>query len=252
MTISFRSDSTVRLLDYQGGDSSIVRAARVSSTSTGENVYDLWTESAAQRALRYAVEEIRDKGLIGYLMREKHGSPFEHNSMTFSIDTQIFTAREQMRHRVGFSYNERSGRYSELEPVFWVPDVEIRGLVNEGKASAPKLVAGSEIQKHAVPLYLRWAYQTSWWAYKSMLALGVANEVARAVLPVGIYTQYEVTMNLRSAFNFLSLRVLDENAVHVSRPQQEIHDVAVQIEEHVAKLFPIAYEHFIKNGRVAP
>lgn len=248
----YRSDSTVDLIDYMGGDNSIVMAARVSTGPNDEGtLYDLFTESAEGRALRNAVETEKEKGLIGYLMREKHGSPFEHNSMTFRIETQIFTAREHMRHRVGFSYNERSGRYSDLLPYFWIPD-ESRGLQNAGKPSKPELVEGTYDQKRKVPSIMKLAYKASWHAYKLMLRLGVANEVARAVLPVGIYTEYYVTMNLRSALNFIALRVQDENAAHVSRPQKEIQEVALKIEESVAKLFPVAYEQFVANKRVAP
>lgn len=248
----FRSDSTVELIDYMGGDNSIVTAARVSTgPNEDETFYDLFTETAEGRALRNSVTEKREKGLIGYLMREKHGSPFEHNSMTFRIETQIFTAREQMRHRVGFSYNERSGRYSELLPYFWIPG-EDRGLQNAGKPSKPELVEGTYDQKRKVPSIMKLAYKASWRAYKIMLRLKVAPEVARAVLPVGIYTEYYVTMNLRSALNFIALRVQDENAAHVSRPQKEIQEVALKIEETVAKLFPVAYEQFVANKRVAP
>ena len=233
-----------------GGDMSIVTSARVSTNNDGVAFYDLFAESAEGRALRNAVEDDKDKGLIKYLMREHHGSPFEHNAMTFRVETQIFTAREEMRHRIA-SYNERSGRYSELLPVFWVPGPS-RGLQNAGTASKPTLVEGTEAQKIQVPLLMKAAYFASWTAYKAMLKLGVANEVARAVLPVGIYTEYYVTMNLRGMFNFLSLRVMDETAAHVSRPQQEIHDLASQMEEYVANLFPVAYAAFIDNKRVAP
>lgn len=248
----YRSDSTVELIDYMGGDNSIVMAARVSTGPNEEaTFYDLFTETAEGRRLRNTVQAVKEKGLIGYLMREKHGSPFEHNSMTFRIETQIFTAREHMRHRVGFSYNERSGRYSDLLPYFWIPG-EDRGLQNAGKPSKPELVEGTYAQKRKVPTLMKLAYKASWRAYKVMLRLGVANEVARAVLPVGIYTEYYVTMNLRSALNFISLRVQDENAAHVSRPQKEIQEVALKIEETVAKLFPVAYEQFVANKRVAP
>ncbi len=247
-----RSDATVELSDYVGGDNSIVTAARVSTgPNEDETFYDLFTETAEGRALRNSVTEKREKGLIGYLMREKHGSPFEHNSMTFRIETQIFTAREQMRHRVGFSYNERSGRYSELLPYFWIPG-EDRGLQNAGKPAKPELVEGTYDQKRKVPGIMKLAYKASWRAYKIMLRLKAAPEVARAVLPVGIYTEYYVTMNLRSALNFIALRVQDENAAHVSRPQKEIQEVALKIEETVAKLFPVAYEQFVANKRVAP
>lgn len=249
--LTYRSDSTVELIDYMGGDNSIVMAARVSTApGTDSSFYDLFNESAEGRALRNAIQSDKDAGLIRYLMRERHGSPFEHNAMTFRIECPIFVAREWMRHRIS-SYNERSGRYSELIPSFWIPD-EDRGLQNVGSSAKPVMGESTYDQKRKVPTTMRLAYKAAWVAYKTMLRLGVANEVARAVLPVGIYTEFYVTLNLRSAFNFLALRVQDENAAHVSRPQKEIHDPALVVEETVKKLFPVAYENFIANKRVAP
>src|SRR5690606_20010198 len=99
--LTYRSDSTVDLIDYMGGDNSIVMAARVSTApGTDMTYYDLFSETAEGRALRNAVQSEKDEGLIGYLMRERHGSAFEPNAMTFRVETQIFSAREWMRHRI--------------------------------------------------------------------------------------------------------------------------------------------------------
>ena len=95
-------------------------------------------------------------------------------------------------------------------------------------------------------------YENDWRIYEALLDLGWANEAARAKLPVGIYSEMYVTMNLRSALNFLTLRTHEPEANHVSRPQKEIEDVAREIERHVAQIFPVSYEKFILHGRTAP
>ena len=104
----YRSESTVELVKHSAADSDVLFAARVST--------------AGEQSLEESSKDPeRSKGLINYLMRDRHGSPFEHNSMTFFISAPIFVFREFMRHRVGWSYNEESGRYRELQPVFYVP-----------------------------------------------------------------------------------------------------------------------------------
>lgn len=223
----------VELIDYMGGDESIVQAARVSLKGAND-IFDME----------------KDAGLINYLMREKHGSPFEHNSLKFYVKAPIFVFREFHRHRMA-SYNEMSGRYTELLPEFYLPGVE-RKLVNGGTSSKPKMVEGSDEQYWRTVDTMIDFYMSSWKVYQKLLNDGVANEVARAVLPLGIMSQMYVTMNLRSAFNFLSLRTQREDAVHISRPQREIEQVAELMEAEIMTLFPVAYSAYQKNGRVAP
>lgn len=192
----------------------------------------------------------RDKGLINYLMRDRHGSPFEHNSMTFYVQAPIFVFREFMRHRIA-SYNEESGRYRELNPVFYVP-ADDRNLVQQGKPGAYEFVPGTaeqvkltqEATKHAVTV----AYQE----YERMLEAGVAREVARGVLPVATYSSMYVTMNARSLMNFLSLRTKREGTHFPSFPQREIEMVAEKMEAEWAKLMPLTYAAFNEHGRVSP
>mgnify|MGYP001616620531 CR=1 FL=1 len=252
MSIELFTQPTVTLIDHMGDDNSIVRSARVSVT--GEQLADGFPSDEEAQTLPFGDLEERRKratGLINYLVREKHGSPFEQNSMTFYVKAPIFVFREFMRHRVGFSYNEMSGRYTKLKPEFWIPG-EDRPLVNIGTSAKPEMAPGSiEQWKRQVERMSR-VYDVAWEAYEEGLEDGIANEVARAVLPVGIYSQMYVTMNLRSALNFLSLRTHDTEAAHVSRPQKEIEDVARVIEEHVAGLFPVAYAKYNEHGRVAP
>lgn len=236
MTVITTTDQvTVDLIESAGGDQSVIRAAQVSVVGAN-NPEDFE----------------RDEGLIMYLMREHHGSPFEHNMMTFYVKAPIFVFREHMRHRVGHSYNERSGRYSKLLPEFYLPNPE-RPLVNIGKPSKPEFAAGTEEQISAVNTELTASYQQSWDTYESLLNKGIATEVSRAALPVAIMSEMYVSVNARSLMNFLTLRTLGHpDASFISRPQQEISMVAEKMEEEFSRLFPITHTAFNKHGRIAP
>lgn len=194
----------------------------------------------------------RIPGLINFLMRDRHGSPFEHNSMTFFIQAPIFVFREFHRHRVGWSYNEESGRYKELGKMFYAPGPE-RPLQQVGKPGAYEYVAGTEHQHRVVWDELSVAYAQCWESYQRMLAAGVAREVARLSLPVGVLSSMYATCNARSLMHFLSLRTRDERAKVKSGPQWEIDKlVACKMEAEWAKLMPATYKAFNDNGRVAP
>jgi thymidylate synthase (FAD) len=232
--IKFRSDMTVELIDSMGGDDAVVRSARVSTSSDSRNV-DMGT---------------KEEGLINYLMRDRHGSPFEHNAFTFFIEAPIFVFREFMRHRIA-SYNEESGRYKELSPVFYIPAPE-RKLIQVGKPGAYTFEEGDYSQKMMVPAEIMRTNDDAYTAYKRMLEAGIAREVARAVLPVNIYSSMYVTMNARAMMNFLSLRTTREGTHFPSFPQREIEMVAEKMEEFFAEKMPITYAAFNKNGRVAP
>ncbi|GAA4985578.1 FAD-dependent thymidylate synthase [Uniformispora flossi] len=236
--IRFRSDVTVELVKQSAGDQDVLWAARVSTA--GEKSLD-----------ELAKDPGRSKGLINFLMRDKHGSPFEHNSMTFFVSAPIFVFREFHRHRVGWSYNEESGRYRELEPVFYVPAQE-RKLVQQGKPGAYDFVDGTPEQFKIVGESAREAYRKSYAAYQEMLAAGVAREVARAVLPVGLYSSMYATCNARSLMHFLGLRTRHDDAAYPSFPQREIEMVAERMEAAWAELMPLTYAAFNANGRVAP
>lgn len=238
MTITIKNAPEVTLVDHQGSDAGIVAAARVSV------VGDL-----ARLAETADPEEHR--GLINYLMTHRHGTPFEHNSITFRVAAPIFVFREWHRHRVPWSYNEESGRYKQLDPVFHIPGPD-RPLVNIGTSARPNMVPGDEGQYEDLVVRMTGAYEDAYSAYLESLEHGVAKEVAREVLPVGIFSTMYATANLRGIFHFLSLRVHDESATFVSYPQYEIQQAAQQVEAIVADLFPIAYECWTKNGRVAP
>ena len=241
--IIFRSDVTVELVRSSASDSDVLFAARVSTQ--GEQTL----ESAAAHT-DASEDEKRSKGLINYLMRDRHGSPFEHNSMTFYVQAPIFVFREFQRHRIA-SYNEESGRYKELSPVFYVPGAD-RNLVQVGKTGAYEFLPGSAEQIALVEQESRTSSQQAYESYKRMLEAGVAREVARIVLPLNIYSSMYVTMNSRALMNFLSLRTSREGTHFPSFPQREIEMCAEKMEEFWAELMPYTYEAFNKNGRVAP
>jgi thymidylate synthase (FAD) len=235
--IVFRDDMTVELVKSSASDADVIWAARVSTA--GETTLEKVGESSD-----------RDAGLINYLARERHGSPFEHTSMTFFVSAPIFVFREFMRHRIA-SYNEESGRYRELRPVFYIPNKD-RKLVQVGKTGAYTFVDGTpeqlDITVNAIKETCILAYEN----YQKILASGVAREVARAVLPVTLYSSMYVTMNARALMNFLSLRTSSPDSHFPSYPQREIEMVAEKMEKHFAQLMPMTYGAFQKSGRIAP
>ncbi|MFY1679101.1 MULTISPECIES: FAD-dependent thymidylate synthase [unclassified Streptomyces] len=236
--IELRSDVTVELVKHTASDADVLFAARVST---------LGEQSLAE----IDKDPERSKGLINFLMRDRHGSPFEHNSMTFFISAPIFVFREFMRHRAGWSYNEESGRYRELRPVFYVPDSS-RKLVQEGRPGKYRFVEGSAAQRELVDRTLEGSYRRTYEAYREMLAAGVAREVARSALPVGLYSSMYATCNARSLMHFVGLRTQHELAKVPSFPQREIEMVGERMEEAWARLMPLTHAAFDANGRVAP
>jgi thymidylate synthase (FAD) len=209
--VEFRSKGSVSIQDYMGDDCTIVNAARVSFARNG--TFEI---GGAER------------GLIRFLLENRHGTPFEHVTFTFLVECPIFVAREWFRHRIG-SFNEVSGRYSELAPVFWVPEVP---RTQRGKAGAYHFTPiGDPVVQARTNITLEALYGLAWQAYEALLSDGVAKEVARTVLPVGTFTRFYWTVNLRSLFNFLSLR-------NAPQAQAEIRELAQQVEDIVSAHMP--------------
>lgn len=221
--IELTSKLNATLIDSMGNDLRFVNAARVSFDQESETLSD------------------RDIGLIKFLMDNRHASPFEHCVATFLIEAPIFVAREWHRHRTQ-SYNEMSGRYTEMNPVFYAPDYD-RPLIQVGKPGAYRFEVPSD-DIVSINLYkdFRFSCQTAWDTYQRLLDDGVAKEVARMVLPVTIYTKWYATANLRNWVNFLSLRT-DPQALF------EIRQLAFAVEEKLFPLFPHALELWDKAGR---
>jgi thymidylate synthase (FAD) len=235
---SFRGEMSVELVKHSAADTDVLWAARV-STAGEQSLEELHKDPE------------RSKGLINYLMRDRHGSPFEHNSMTFFVSAPLFVFREFHRHRVGWSYNEESGRYRELQPVFYVPDAA-RKLVQQGRPGKYEFVEGTPEQHELTVSAMEDSYRQAYDTYRRLLDSGVAREVARAVLPVGLFSSMYATCNARSLMHFLGLRTQHEQAKVPSFPQREIEMVGELMEEQWAKLMPLTHAAFNANGRVAP
>jgi thymidylate synthase (FAD) len=215
----------VRLDDAMADDLSVVNGARVSFAKHKTEMDD------------------SDAGLIRFLMRERHGTPFEHNSFRFHIRTPIFVAREWFRHRIG-SFNEFSMRYAKATDDFYVPEPEdVRSQV--GKPGAYSFEPVSDEVAETTREELRAVYDAAFAAYERLVELGVARELARAALPVGAYTEFYWTVNARALMNFLSLR-------NSETAQREIRLFAEACERFLAERMPVTYSAFVANDRTAP
>lgn len=207
----------VRLVDYLGSDSRIVQAARVS--------YGEGTKTFRQ-----------DRGLIAYLMRNDHTSPFEQVNLTFHIKMPIFVARQWIRHRTA-RVNEISGRYSVMADEAYIPDLaHINKQSDDNKQGRSDEPLDPELQRKVARLLeedQRRAFET----YHELLDLGIARELARIDLPLSLYTQWYWQMDLHNLFHFLKLR-LDAHA------QYEIRAYAGVILSMARAVCPIACEAF--------
>lgn len=216
----------VELLDCMASDLDVVNAAKVSF--------------AARKA------EIDESciGLINYLMKNKHATPFEHSVFKFRIKAPIFVTREWMRHRWS-SFNEMSMRYHQPEYIdYYTPSYnKIRKQVGKPGAYSFEEIEDNEVKDLFYSVFQKAILEADS-AYYKLIEAGVAKEIARCVLPVTQYTEFIWTVNARSLINFISLRN-DSNA------QYEINEYAVAIEDIFAKKMPITYESFISSGRVA-
>jgi thymidylate synthase (FAD) len=208
----------VRLVDYMGSDARIVQAARVS--------YGEGTKTFRE-----------DKGLIDYLLRNQHTSPFEQVHLTFHCKMPIFVARQWVRHRTA-KLNEISGRYSVMKDEFYVPDPEavaFQSTDNKQGRSSPDQVPDE--MKAKVRTVLEQGQKQSYSEYESLLEDGVARELARINLPLSLYTEWYWTMDLHNLFHFLALR-LDPHA------QLEIRVYAEAVLKLVRSVAPVAVEAF--------
>ncbi|MBD0291556.1 MAG: FAD-dependent thymidylate synthase [Thermoleophilia bacterium] len=215
----------VRLDDAMASDLSVVNAARVSF------------------ARRKAEMDEADEGLVRFLMRDRHGTPFEHNAFRFHVRAPIFVTREWMRHRVG-SFNEFSMRYARATDEFYVPDAEdVRTQV--GKPGAYSFEPVDSELAESVRETFRGVYSDAYATYERLVEQGIARELARSVIPVGAFTEFFWTVNARSLMNFVSLRAAET-------AQREIRRYADACERFLAERMPVTYDAFVAAGRVAP
>jgi thymidylate synthase (FAD) len=226
-------EGTIPVLDHgfvcldgsMADDLSVVNAARVSFARSKQEL------------------EAEDEGLIGFLLRNRHGTPFEHNAFRFHVRCPIFVMREWIRHRWS-SFNEFSMRYSRASDDFYLPAAEdVRQQVGKPGSYSfepvdPALAASARAEIETVCAA---AYAT----YHRLVEAGVARELARTVLPVAAYTEFYWTVNARSLMNFLSLR-------NAETAQREIRRYAEAIESLFAERMPITHAAFVAAGRTAP
>lgn len=212
--MDFRNDIKVELIQSWGSDEMVAKAARV---STGND----------------QLENQKIDGLIRYLLKSGHSSPVQHCGATFRIEAPMFVRDQWVRHRTQ-NFNIKSLRFSEAEPEFYVPHVD-RPLHNAGSGAHPELEPlDSGTVAHARGEMMG-AYNLAWGSYTTLLERGVAEEIARAVLPSGLYTSFYATTDLWNWIKFLEKRIPSEN----NKPQWEIVQAANQVKAELTDLFPV-------------
>jgi thymidylate synthase (FAD) len=215
----------VRLDDAMASDLSAVNSARVSFGRRKEEMDE------------------SDEGLVRFLMRDRHGTPFEHNAFRFHIRAPIFVVREWMRHRIG-SFNEFSMRYAKATDDFYVPEAEdVRSQVGKPGAYSFEPVDADLAEQTREELQA--VYDQAFETYERLVEAGVARELARSVMPVGAYTEFYWTVNARALMNFVSLRAAET-------AQREIRRYAEAVEVFLAEKMPVTHAAFVAAGRVAP
>jgi len=217
MPIEVLDNGFVRLVNTLGGDHSVVSSARVSYGN----------ETKGEKA---------DKGLINFLMKHDHGTPFEHIVFTFHIKCPIFVARQWFRHRIA-SYNEISGRYVEMKDEFYYP-AAFRANNKLDKQSSGDYEWETNEFLDMCDIYDN-AIRDSYQAYKNLIDYGLCREQARGILPMAIYTEFYWTVNARSLFNFIKLRA-------APNAQWEIQEYANIINKIVSTIAPWTFEAFNK------
>ncbi len=214
------------LMDFMGSDIDIVNAARTSFNSEEDEMDE------------------KNAGLINFLMREKHGTPFEMVEFKFRVKAPLFVFREWHRHRIS-SVNEWSGRYSKLDPEFYIPAPDyFRTQVGKPGSYSFVPIEDMNMIEMARASMLDHCLQ-GYYLYEKLMEAGIAKEQARVHLPLNTYSVMVWKTNLRSLLNFLSLR----NSQHAMR---EIRDYAARMEAFAHMVCPVAMNCFAKNGRVAP
>lgn len=218
----------VELVSASASDLSVVAAARVS------HGVDYAAASKGEKS---------DAKLIGYLLKHNHGTPFEHNLLTFYVKAPLFVVREWHRHRVGWSYNEVSGRYTEMEEDYYVPS-EIRIPTPSNRQGS--VVAPWAPNKHAiVEDFIRTHSEFAFQEYRTLLDNGVAREMARIILPLNTYTRFYATCNARSLMHFLRLRQAED-------AQWEIRQYANALADIFAQQMPITASAFQQMSATGP
>ena len=214
----------IRLVDYLGGDERIVQSARV-SYGEGTKTYR------------------EDAGLIDYLLRNAHTSPFEQVVLTFHVKLPIFVARQWIRHRTA-RLNEISGRYSVLKDDFYLPAPEDLASQSADNKQGRSDTALESTEAEKIRTDLKTAQKKSYEDYTVLVEEGLARELARINLPLSLYTEWYWQIDLHNLFHFLELR-LDPHA------QKEIRlyaEVLFNITKKVAPRCCASFEEHILKG----
>lgn len=213
---------SVKLENSCGNDLSVVNAARVSFSKHSDTYKD------------------NDAKLLRFLMKERHGTPFEHNYFQFHVQAPIVVFWEWVRHRIA-SYNVESGRYVEMQPYFFIPSEARTQIGKPGNYTYKPDPANTKWLQSNLHNYSEQGYAL----YTESIRKGIAKEQARLFLPMNLYVQFYFSCNARSLMNFLSLRN-DKNAM------QEIREYATAIENIWSSKMPDTHAAFVECGRVAP
>jgi thymidylate synthase (FAD) len=219
--IDVLNNGFVELVDYMGSDLSIVNAARVSTNKHVEEFTD------------------KDEGLIKYLVNNKHETPFRHAQITLHIKAPIFVLRQLMRHNIGITYSEKSGRYVEFDPEDYFYPAIYREQAENVKQGSGKDIVDFELWGKCAEHYGN-AVRTSIKEYQNLLELGVSKELARCILPISIYSEVQMTASLQALIHIIKLRE-DTHA------QLEIQKYAHAIKEIITPLYPISCKYFLKE-----
>lgn len=207
----------VRLIDVMGDDAAIVQAARVSYGSGTKKVHE-------------------DRGLIRYLMRHLHTTPFEMVEFKFHVKLPIFVARQWIRHRTA-NVNEYSGRYSEMKDEFYVPAADQVRAQSDANKQGRADDAFDPAEAERIRTMMERTQGALYDEYQGLLETNLAREIARINLPVSNYTEWYWKIDLHNLFHFLRLRI-DAHA------QYEIRVYGEAIAQIVKAAAPLAYEAF--------
>lgn len=222
MSIELVSDVDVKLIHHNISDEMVAMAAWVS--------HDIDNEERLKDTAKVG-------GLINFLVKNKHLSPLEHGSLTVKVDVPLFVRSEWHRHRT-MSYNEVSGRYTEMKPRFYIGSTT---RVQRGKPGDYYFETGNEAMDTTYIASKRRACISAWNEYKLRLDIGIAKEQAREDLPLSLMTQFYATANLRNWLQFLALR--DE-----PHALKEIQMAAQKVAGIVEEIAPITYKAFKEHG----
>lgn len=193
---------------------------------------DLTVVNAARVSFNKQVDELsyKDKGLIKYLAKHKHWSPFAHCFVQFRVKAPLFVARQLVKHQVGLVWNEVSRRYVNSEPEFYTPEVW-RGKPENSKQGS----SGEATSQYFPSLYLDDVHELALTNYKKMIMQGIAPEQARVILPQTMYTEWYWSGSLM-AFARVCDQRLDPHT------QEETRTIAKQIDEYCSELYPHSWE----------